>query len=177
MDACQGILGRMPLWWKRYKVDSVLDLGCGDWNWMRWLDWTGKEYDGYDVVRDLILSNAEKYGTTNIRFRHGDVTQAQLKTVDLVIAKDLLQHLTTEMALGLLRSVLHSRSRYLAATTAVGWPAQKRESLSIGGFSPIDLTAPPFNLGEPEDFIIVPRKEGNPQKLFAIWRLDRPVGL
>jgi hypothetical protein len=35
-------------------IQSVVDLGCGDWRLGRLIDWNGKKYIGIDVVESVI---------------------------------------------------------------------------------------------------------------------------
>ena len=74
------------------EIRSVLDFGCGDWQFSRYLCWDGIDYTGVDVVPSLIEQNNIKFGSDNIRFvsyeRAGD-----LPSVDLIVSKDVMQHL------------------------------------------------------------------------------------
>lgn len=172
LQACAPLLARLPLWFSRYKIHSLADLGCGDWNWMQHLRLAGIQYDGFDVVKDLVEKN-RRHARGNVRFHHADVSIMTVPKVDLVLVKDLLQHLPTETALELVAKVRQSGSGYLAATTAVGAPAEARKGMGVGGFVPLDLESSPFNLGAPVDAVDVPRKPGNPRKLLALWPLSQ----
>lgn len=171
LEACNAILKALPEWIAKFQITSIADLGCGDFHWMSRLDLSGIEYDGYDVVQELISSNQNRPSAPNVRFHHADFMTIQIPKVDLVVCKDVLPHLPTDLALRALGAIQASGSRLLAATTAVGWAAEKREGLRIGGFSPVDLEALPFLMGAPLEAVEVPMKPGNPRKLFALWDL------
>lgn len=171
LEACHAILEQLPVWIKRFQIYSIADLGCGDWNWMSHLDLAGMEYDGYDVVRELVEMNAQKYARPGVRFHQADLTTLRIPKVDLVVCKDVLAHLPNDISTGILDAIRGSGSGMLAATTAVEWPADKRSGLKIGEFSPIDLEGPPFHMEEPLARVHVPMRPGNPAKLFALWKL------
>jgi hypothetical protein len=172
LDACKGILERLPEWIRAHQIRSIADLGCGDFHWMSHLDLSGLQYDGYDVVRFLVGRNAVKHGRDNVRFHHADLTEPIVLHADLVILKDVLIHLPTIPALEILGHVISNKPRFLASTTSPGWPVSNRACMRIGEFSPIDLEAEPFSLGAPVDAVDVPHRADTTIKRFALWRLS-----
>lgn len=34
---------------QKLQIKSILDLGCGDWNWFKLIDLTGVSYEGWDA--------------------------------------------------------------------------------------------------------------------------------
>ena len=49
-------------------IRSVVDAGCGDWQFSRAIEWKGIDYLGIDIVPSLIEENRRRYGAPNIRF-------------------------------------------------------------------------------------------------------------
>jgi len=172
LEACRGILERLPVWVRDHGIRSIADLGCGDFHWMSRADLSGLQYDGYDVVRFLIERNVKNHGRDNVRFHHADLMELAVPSVDLVILKDVLIHLPTVQAMEILGHAVSARPRFLASTTSPGWPVTNRICMKIGEFSPIDLEAEPFRLGVPVDMVEVPSRAGNPPKKFALWQLS-----
>ncbi len=80
---------------RKYNIKSVAEFGCGFWNYAKLVDWTGLTYDGYDVSHHPINFNADAYTAPNIHFHHL-VDEAQLAPADLLISKDVFQHLPNE---------------------------------------------------------------------------------
>ena len=78
------------------EVERVLDLGCGDWTFSQHLDLTSVEYVGIDIVPDLVNELTERYGAPNIEFVAGNFLDMDLPDADLLICKDVLQHLSRE---------------------------------------------------------------------------------
>jgi 2-polyprenyl-3-methyl-5-hydroxy-6-metoxy-1,4-benzoquinol methylase len=77
------------------KVKSVIDFGCGDWQFSSLVDWSGIDYLGIDVAKEVLRRNIEKYQKENIRFVHFNSFN-DFPKVDLVICKDVFQHLSNE---------------------------------------------------------------------------------
>lgn len=74
-------------------IQSVMDIGCGDWQHSQFIDWTGIDYNGLDVVKSVVEKNNDLYGKENIKFFHMDATKVSIPyKFDLVILKDVLQH-------------------------------------------------------------------------------------
>ena len=73
-----------------HEIKSILDYGCGDFIWMRHVDLHGATYLGVDIVSSLI----ERLGV----YPHHDFIVIDPETynipcVDLILCKDVLQHL------------------------------------------------------------------------------------
>src|SRR5262249_54067998 len=74
-------------------IQTVVDYGCGDWQFSRIIDWDGIHYVGLDVSDELIVRNRRRYGTTTVRFELSPQKCADLPSGDLLLVKDVLQHL------------------------------------------------------------------------------------
>jgi SAM-dependent methyltransferase len=128
-------------------VRSLLDVPCGDFNWMRLVDIGDAEYVGVDVVSELIAGNNERFATTTRRFVCADAESETLPRADLVLCRDLMVHLPNRSALRLIRNLKKTGSRYLLATT---FPRTgQNEAIIRGMWRPINLERPPFSLPRP----------------------------
>ena len=74
-------------------VQSIVDVPCGDFNWMRLLD-LPLDYFGADIVPELIEKNQRNYSRPGRAFGLLDVTKEPLPKADLVFSRDLLVHLS-----------------------------------------------------------------------------------
>ena len=87
---------------KKYKINSVVDLGCGDFRiGLLLYGKTNIDYTGYDAYKGVIDYNTDKFKKhKHFHFIHSDFTSVQarknIKTSDLCIIKDVLQHLPTK---------------------------------------------------------------------------------
>ena len=138
-------------------VRSVLDLGCGDWHWMRGLglpdlgQGLSVSYEGWDASESLINSLSLEYGTDHITFKVRDINSTSLPEVDQIIARDVLFHLESMAATRLLGEI-RRWCRLFISTSFLGI----RENGNIASYLPIDgwgfykiyLNIPPFNLAE-----------------------------
>lgn len=127
------------------RIKRVVDLGCGDWQFSKLVNWAGVEYLGVDCVQSLIETNKKEYGNSNIRFQLADLQEFEPPPCDLILVKDVLQH----WPLGDIHRFL---SRYagkeLLITNTVAQPGhgQTNGEIKAGAFRPLDLTAAPFSV-------------------------------
>jgi len=79
---------------------SICDIGCGDWEFSKTIDWGGLHYTGIDCVKSVIEDNIKNYEKDNIKFIHEDAGSTGGTTLakgyDLVILKDVIQHWTDD---------------------------------------------------------------------------------
>lgn len=131
---------------KENEIRSVLDIGCGDWAYCRYIDWDGIEYVGIDVVKMVIDRNQKLYSNDSIQFIHGDVLTIDLPQADLVICKDVFQHLSNKDILTLLDKM--KQFQHCLVTNFVDPITFSAENTEIetGAFHNIDLSNPPFNI-------------------------------
>jgi SAM-dependent methyltransferase len=126
-------------------IQSVVDIGCGDWVLAREIDWGDRKYLGIDVVKPLIQKNQSTFGSKKIHFVHLDVIHSDLPLANLVICKDVFIHLPNSSVWNLL--VEFNKFEYCIVVNDVSsiHETQNRDIL-IGNFRPIDLTCFPFFL-------------------------------
>jgi len=128
---------------KRYKIKSILDAGCGDYNWMQSMDLKGIDYTGGDTVKSLIKSNKKKY--PDVKFIDLDITKECSPKADLVLCRDVLGHLTNENVFRALENISNSGSKYLLTTTLTRWNFNADPTVD-GGWRFINLLIKPFYL-------------------------------
>ena len=151
----------LPKYIKQYGIESILDIGCGDWHWMSTIreEFPDVDYEGWDASEDMIGPMTEKYGTENTRFEVKDIIENKYPKVDLVIARDVLFHLKEDYLKKVLKNISKAGVKYLLATTFPGLP--KNEELTPKkyegwGFRPINLDIEPYNM---KDSVITEFKE------------------
>ncbi|MEM7038603.1 MAG: class I SAM-dependent methyltransferase [Bacteroidota bacterium] len=156
--------------WRRYAIRSVVDAACGDFNWMREMDLEGLDYTGLDIVPELVEANQQAYATSNIRFRQADLVEDRLPAADLILCRDVFVHLPAEAISAALDNFRRSNARYLLATT---FPTQANHDIHPGQWRPINLSAPPFDLGPPLESHPESADPNNPLhiKHLALWEL------
>jgi SAM-dependent methyltransferase len=138
---------------RRHSITSVLDLGCGDWNWMRKVDFSGATYIGWDCDQQMIAENNRRYGSDSVSFEVSDIASREYPQVDLIICRDVLFHMPHDVSMRVLRKAKNS-SRYFMSTTfdrtEVNAEPGKYVDIEGWGFYRINLAKPPFSLAELE---------------------------
>lgn len=126
-------------------IKSVVDIGCGDWQFSRLIDWSGVHYQGLDVS-DVVLANTRKFAAEGIEFHELDALHDELPKADLVLIKDVFQHWNNQDVLKFLPKLTNFRT----ALITNGFAPNRRHALNLnvktGGQRPIDLGGPPFNV-------------------------------
>lgn len=130
-----------------HEITSVVDAGCGDWEFSQAIDWSGIDYKGFDAVEAVVEANREKYEADNVHFFHADVVDHDLPPADLLLCKNVLQHLTDDRVHEFLRNHLHKYPHVLL-TNGVRTHnlTAKNRKIEMGGYRPLDMTRPPFNV-------------------------------
>jgi hypothetical protein len=165
------IRARLPRLLNKYKVSSILDAPCGDFNWMSHVNLGDRHYTGGDIVSDLVLDTQKRYGGPHRKFIIYDIVSNEVPPVDLWICRDILFHLTFGDALRVLERAASSKIRFFLSTT-FNYVKDNIDLESTGGFRSINLQRAPFNLPPPieqlDDFVVprVPRSLG-------LWRRDQ----
>lgn len=132
----------LPVLIQKFGITSILDIPCGDWNWMKDVDLCGASYIGADIVDPLIGLNKANYPHTN--FRVLDLINDPLPKVDLIFTRDCLGHLSNDNVSKAIRNCQESGSKYLLATSFTKW--DMNPDIEDGGWKCINLMIPPFQL-------------------------------
>lgn len=134
---------------KEHHIRSVVDLGCGDWTFSKWVDWTGIDYIGYDVVSSVIEQNRQKYGSDHIRFVHANFLNEEIPEADLMICKHVLQHIPNQDVFSFLKLFRKFKHCLILNAAPLG---EENIDYSVQSVFPfwedrgIDITLPPFNV-------------------------------
>ena len=128
---------------KKHAVKSVVDAGCGDWSFSSAIDWGDASYLGVDIASDVIEAVRKKHEKGKIKFEVGDITE-DLPAADLLISKDVLQHLSNELIHKFIKNNLRkSKYKWVILTND---RSSENQDIRNGEYRMIDLTAPPFNV-------------------------------
>jgi len=155
------------------RITRMLDLPCGDFNWMQHVNLAGATYTGGDIVAELIESNVAKFGTDQVNFSCLDITRSELPRVDLVFCRDCLVHLSNAQVKNAIRNICRSNSKWLLTTVFASGVNDK--DIAQGQWRNLNLMAAPFNLPAPEMIFSEECSEGNGlyrDKSLALWDID-----
>lgn len=139
----RGYIAFIEKYLRDHRIRTVVDLGCGDWQTSRHIDWGRVRYTGLDLVPSVIAANRERFGSRRIAFDVLD-DETAVPDADLLILKDVVQH-WSDARVTAFRPVV-DRFRHAIITNCIGVPGQERNiDIADGAFRPIDLLPPPYN--------------------------------
>lgn len=135
-------------------INTVLDIGCGDWQFSQYINFDNIKYTGIDIVPSVIDKN-NQFISENIDFVCGDISDfEQLKpytNVDLILLKDVLQHWSDIDVDNFLSKITKSNAKYILITSAYkhfrdkNKNGTKRDIDNKYSFAPLDLMQPKYN--------------------------------
>ncbi len=132
-------------------IRKISDIGCGDWQFSKYINWDNYDYTGYDVVQFLIDNHNLHYRKDNIRFESFDIIQnySSFPETDLIIIKDVVQHWPL-MNIIVVLSFLLKKCKYLIITNCCFLPNQPLPShnmdIRLGEFRPLEFSIEPLNI-------------------------------
>jgi SAM-dependent methyltransferase len=131
---------------RKHNIRSVVDAGCGDWEFSRLIDWKGIDYKGYDIVTSVIEKDKRKYQSPNVSFSVADIVEDDLPAADLLLCKNVLQHLPNRSVTRFLSKL--SKYRHVLLTDGIDGRTftSDNHDIVVGQYRPLDVTAPPFNV-------------------------------
>ncbi len=156
------------------KKPVIVDLGCGDFNIGKHFFPLSAKYIGCDVVSSLVDFNKQKYVNKNLSFIHLDAVKDELPKGDIVIIRQVLQHLSNSQIHAVLNKV-KLKYTYLILTehlpkkenfiANVDIPAGHLIRANIN--SGLDIEKPPFNFEAKNKKIIdeIPHSGGKIQTI------------
>ena len=86
---------------------TVVDLGCGDFNVGSQIFKYTKKYIAIDVVSGLIDYNKKLFISKNLTFKSIDATNENIPNGDLLLIKEVLQHVTNNDIRAILKKILN----------------------------------------------------------------------
>ncbi|MUP44690.1 class I SAM-dependent methyltransferase [Gramella sp. BOM4] len=138
----------------------VCDLGCGDFNVGRKLVKFAGRYIAIDIVEPLIKYNTEHFRQENLEFHCLDIAKDRLPSADIVILRQVLQHLSNAEVHTILKKL--SVYKYLILTEHIpeGDFIPNKDIISGQGIrlkkqSGVDITASPFNFKAKEKITLL----------------------
>lgn len=128
---------------KSYNITSILDVPCGDFNWIRYSDVIKVDYLGGDIVESLIENNNKVFKNKSLKFQKLDITKDKLPKVDLIFVRDCLVHLSYDNIFEAFERIKESGSKYLLTTSFMG--REINMDIKNGDWRPLNLQIEPFN--------------------------------
>lgn len=165
LQATRSLRTELPNILRRYSVRSMVDVPCGDFNWMSKVDLAGVRYMGIDIVQSIVDSLNDRYGTDEVAFAMADVVDDELPDADAVLCRDLLLHLPLEDAAKVVRRLSNKYRLRLISTNP---DVRVNTDIVTGETRHLNLVLPPFNLPPPTMTIADPT-DRFPNRLIGVW--------
>ena len=118
----------LPEMVEKYGIESIVDIGAGDLNWMRLMEWD-VEYSAYDLVprhKDVI---------------EFDILHDAIPPGDCILLLWVLNHFPFNECDRAIENVLASESRYLIMTDRPIWHSEQPESIRMPYLEELRLTS------------------------------------
>jgi SAM-dependent methyltransferase len=132
-------------------AQTILDVGCGDFTWMKHVDLGATRYIGVDVVPSVIAANQAAYSSRNREFLCLDAAVDELPKADLALCREVLFHLSFADCKSLLRNIKRSGAGHAMLTSDTG--TRFNANIATGDFRILNLERRPFRLPRPTSWI------------------------
>ncbi len=164
----------VPKLLKLFNVETMLDLPCGDFNWMKCIDLSIlKSYVGGDIISDLIEKNNKLYKKNNVSFVVMNIITSSIPRVDLIMCRDLFVHMPFKDIKLALKNLKSSGSTFLLITTN---PSRTTNiDTGVGGWRRLNFEVAPFCFPKPLYIInegCTEREGQDSDKSLALWKLN-----
>lgn len=169
----QEVSRQLPILLRRLGIKSMLDLPCGDFNWMRHVELGQVLYVGGDIVECLIAENIKKYGSSSRSFQHINLLTDRIPRTDLIFCRDCFVHLSNKDIVIALENICRSKSHYFMSTSFIH--RSRNFDIVTGQWRPLNLVASPFLLPPPLHTLLEHCSEGSGRyadKALLLWRIE-----
>jgi len=157
-----GLLDRIGAGMKHLGARSLVDVGCGDWNWMK-RGSLEADYIGIDVVPEVIQEN-QQHARPGVRFAVANAIEGPIPAADAALCREVLFHLSFVDALAVVKTI-KAATRYMLATTDLDiW---FNSDIQTGDFRRINLLRRPF--GFPSPLGLIPDGGLVPARYLGVW--------
>lgn len=129
---------------------TICDIGCGDFNIGQHIFKYSKKYFAIDIVEELIERNKIKFKTKNLEFLCLDIANEVLPKADVIIIRQVLQHLSNNEIQQILNKLKTCKYIILTEHLPVGDFIPNTNKIASQGIrlkqqSGVDILSAPFN--------------------------------
>lgn len=133
----------------KFNVNSFFDAPCGDFWWMRYIDFKDIKYTGGDIITKQIEKLNNQF--PDKKFIRFDVLIDKFPDVDLLFCRDCLFHFSNKHKYKMLNNFVNSNINYIMLSNH---PLSiNNEEISTGDFGHINWQLPPWNFNKPVDIL------------------------
>ena len=124
-------------------IKSVIDYGCGDWQFSQHINWGDIDYLGLDIVDSVIEKNQIKF--PNYSFVSDTDVFKHLDGKELIIIKDVLMHWPNDEIINFLDKLIKIDILIFLVNSAYHKNQPTERKIKIGGWSPLEYDKFPLN--------------------------------
>lgn len=114
---CIPYINFLQKFFNDFNVKTIVDLGCGDWQFSKEINFKGKKYLGMDVAEEVIKTNNKLFSSKDIKFSLLEKYQ-DIPDSDLLLCKDIMQHLSIHENKKIIKEVF-PKFKYIISTNCV----------------------------------------------------------
>lgn len=173
LDQTENIIKELPILFEDLDIISILDIPCGDFNWMKKINLNKYKYIGADIVKEITINNKKLYEKENISFQYMNLIEDALPEVDLIFTRDCLVHLSQDDIFKALNNICRSKSKYLLTTTYTD--KHHNQDIMTGEWRMLNLELCPFYLPKPIKIInekCTERGASYADKSLGLWKIS-----
>jgi hypothetical protein len=173
-DATSRLTAELPPLLRKFAIRTLLDLPCGDFAWLKAAELDLEAYVGADIVDEIVALNTARHATADgrISFRRLDLLTDSLPSMDAVLCRDCLVHLSFANIERAFANLAASGSRWLIVTTFTDH--HDNRDIADGDWRLLNLQGPPFNLPPPKALLNEGCREAGgtyDDKSLGVWRI------
>lgn len=179
LENTNALREKLPSLISKYNIKRIVDSPCGDFNWFKEIiNDLEINYEGIDIVEELIRKNIEQYSSYNINFKVGNICKDRLPSCDLLIVRDCLFHLSHKDINEFLLNISDLDYKYLLTTSFNTDDNFKNSDIISGSFRIINIFKSPYHFNRTKllDIINDDLLHGN-KKLILFHKDDVPTKL
>jgi hypothetical protein len=142
----QNVIKNLKIFIKQNNINSILDVPCGDFSWMKDLIISENlNYVGWDIVDEIIDYNKKKYSSKNVNFFCKDIIiENNFENYDLIFSRDFFIHMKINDIKKILNNVRKSNAKFFACSN--NSDVLINRDILVGQHRKINLSIEPFNI-------------------------------
>lgn len=150
---------------KKYSIKSIIDIPCGDLNWISPIIDLLPNYIGIDIVDELIIKNKKKF--PNKIFYCDNLLTTNKINCDLLIVRDCLFHFSQNDVILAFKNIIKNNTKYILVTEIID-KKHLNKNIKNGTWYPIALQNSPYNFPVP----VLSIKEDAINKYMSLWKVS-----
>jgi len=171
LESTHAVRKALPNLLAKLGACSILDIPCGDFQWMKDVPLGVEQYIGADIVLPLIQNNREVFGERG-EFFHLDLLRDRLPSADIIFCRDCLVHLSfREIRLALQNIKIASPKHFITTT----FPYHKENADTVTPYwRALNMQLSPFNFPQPIHLIqdFSDAQVNDQGKYLGVWYTD-----